>query len=192
MEIHAAHPETAELDITLIRQICEEIGAVRIWATTDTAERKKMWDTRHHIFETMVRVYPGYKWQLMDTAVPISAYPELIAHAGETLRAHQLAGFMIGHAGDGNLHVAVPYNNERTKQAALLANDAVVEKAIALEGTSTGEHGVGIGKAKFMEREHGTAAVLMLDLKHLLDPNNILNPGKIFDLQKQLSVVGSR
>lgn len=180
MEIHAAHPETAELDITLIRQLCEETGAVRLWATTDTAERKKMWDTRHHLFETMIRVFPGHQWQLMDVAVPISAYPQLISHAQQTLQAQNLTGFMIGHAGDGNLHVAVPYNSAAAKQAALLANDAVVEKAITLDGTSTGEHGVGIGKAKFMEWEHGTAVTLMQNLKHLLDPHNILNPGKIF------------
>jgi D-lactate dehydrogenase (cytochrome) len=180
VEIHAAHPETAELDIALIQEICQEMGSVRIWATTDTAERKKMWQVRHHLFETMVRVFPEHKWQLMDIAVPISAYPELIAHATETLQAQDLAGSMIGHAGDGNLHVAVPYPDEATRQRAQLANDAVVDQAIALGGTSTGEHGVGIGKAKYMEREHGTAVEVMRNLKQMLDPNGILNPGKIF------------
>lgn len=180
MEIHAPHPQTAELDIVLMREICVEVGAVRIWATTDSAERKKMWQARHHLFETMVRVFPGHKWQLMDVAVPISAYPALVAYTGETMQAYALAGFMLGHAGDGNLHVTVPYGDEATRQRALLANDAIVEKAIALGGTSTGEHGVGIGKAKFMEREHGPAVAVMRNLKQMLDSNGILNPGKLF------------
>jgi D-lactate dehydrogenase (cytochrome) len=116
----------------------------------------------------------------MDIAVPISAYPQLIAYVSQMLQAHDLNGYMIGHAGDGNLHVEMPYKDEETNRHALLANDAIVYKAIELGGTSTGEHGVGIGKAKFMEREHGTAVDVMRELKQTLDPNNILNPGKIF------------
>jgi D-lactate dehydrogenase (cytochrome) len=180
MEIHAAHAETAELDIALMKEICMEVGAVRIEATTDTAERKKMWHTRYYIFETMIRVHPGEKWQLMDVAVPISAYPELALYTRKILEAQSLTGYIFGHAGDGNLHVSIPYPDEGTKQRAVAANAAVVEKAIALGGTSTGEHGVGIGKAIFMVREHGTAVDVMWQLKQTLDPNGILNPGKIF------------
>jgi D-lactate dehydrogenase (cytochrome) len=156
------------------------LGAVRIETTTDTAERKKMWRTRHLLFEGLVRVYSEYKFQIMDVAVPISRYPELIAYTGRELRTQSLDGFMIGHAGDGNLHVTIPYPDEATKQQALALNALVVEKAIELGGTSTGEHGVGIGKAEFMVREHGTAVDVMAQLKQTLDPNGILNPGKIF------------
>ena len=180
MEIHAAHAETAVLDIKLVREICEELGAIRIHTTTDAAERKQMWTARHHNFETKVRVFPDYKWQLMDIAVPISAYPELIAFISQTLDFYGLEGMMIGHAGDGNLHVEMPYKDEVTRQSTLQANDAIVDKAIALDGTSSGEHGVGIGKAKFMDREHGTAVAVMRELKQTLDPKGILNPGKIF------------
>ncbi len=182
MEIHAAHEATADLDITLVEEICKEVGAICLHATTDTAERKKMWHTRHHLFETMMRAYPGHHWQIMDVAVPISAYPTLIAYTSEVLAVKQLTGFMHGHAGDGNLHVSMPYADEVTKARAVAANAAVVEKAIALGGTSTGEHGVGIGKVEFMVQEHGTAVDVMRQMKQTLDPNGILNPGKIFSL----------
>ena len=116
----------------------------------------------------------------MDIAVPITAYPNIIEHVEQTLQGYGLKGFMIGHAGDGNLYVELPYKNEETRQRALLANEAIVTKAIKLDGTCSGEHGVGVGKAKFMEREQGPALGVMRNLKKTLDPNGILNPGKIF------------
>lgn len=183
MEIHATHAQVAELDLGLVEEICDDLGAISFRATTDTAERKKMWQVRHHMFETKKRVYPEHQFVLMDIAVPISAYPELIAYVTQMLQQYDLDGYMIGHAGDGNLHVEMPYKDEETNGRALLANDAIVYKAIELGGTSTGEHGVGIGKAKFMEREHGTAVAVMRELKQTLDPHNILNPGKIFPIK---------
>lgn len=180
MEIHAAHDSAAELDMVLIQEISEECGAILFRATRNPAERKKMWAARHHNFEAKKRVFPGYKWQLMDIAVPISAYPHIVEHVKQTLQALDLEGFVIGHAGDGNLHVEMPYKDEETRRRALLANETIVAKAIELHGTSTGEHGVGIGKAQFMEQEHGLAMDVMRSLKQTLDPKGILNPGKIF------------
>ena len=181
MEIHATHPETAQLDLQLIADICTDLGATHFQATADPAQRKQMWHARHHMFETQVRLFPEHRWQLMDIAVPITAYPSLIAYVEETFQAHDVTGFMVGHAGDGNLHVIMPYNDTTTQQRAIWANDAIVIKAIELDGTCTGEHGVGIGKAKFMNREHGTAVSVMQSLKQTLDPNGIMNPGKIFE-----------
>ncbi len=180
MEVHATHELAAEHDLALIRDICDEFGAVRFESTTDHAERKKMWTVRHHLFETKVRVFPHYRWQLMDVAVPISSYPELLSFVTQTFQDYDVNGFAFGHAGDGNLHVELPYTDEAGKARAIAANDQIVYKAIDLGGTSTGEHGVGIGKMKFMEREHGTAVDVMRSLKATLDPNGILNPGKIF------------
>ena len=116
----------------------------------------------------------------MDIAVPISSLPALVDHVAQTLLNNELVGFVIGHAGDGNVHVTMPYNDEATRRRTAVANDTIVYKAIELGGTSTGEHGVGIGKAKFMSREHGAALDVMRTLKQVLDPNGILNPGKIF------------
>ncbi|WP_420628385.1 FAD-binding oxidoreductase [Candidatus Leptofilum sp.] len=180
MEIHAAHAETAELDLALIQETCRAHGAGRFVATTDAAERQKMWQTRHHMFETLRRVFVGHRWQLADVAVPISQFPALVKFARQTLQERNLPELMVGHAGDGNLHIAIPYADEATRQGANLANEEVVLQAIALGGTATGEHGVGIGKAKFMVREHGETAVeIMRHLKQTLDPHDILNPGKI-------------
>jgi D-lactate dehydrogenase (cytochrome) len=181
LEIHAAHAETAGLDLTLVQEICQGMGAIGFAATTDTAVRQKMWHTRHHMFETLRRVFVGHRWQLADVAVPISQFPALVQFARQTLQAHNLPELLVGHAGDGNLHIAIPYKDEATRQRANLANEAVVLHAIELGGTATGEHGVGIGKAKFMMREHGeTAVTVMRQLKQTLDPHGILNPGKIF------------
>jgi D-lactate dehydrogenase (cytochrome) len=91
-----------------------------------------------------------------------------------------ITAYMIGHAGDGNVHVEFPFDDDASYQQATAANDAIVTKTLELGGTATGEHGVGIGKAHFMAQEHGPALDVMRGIKHYLDPNGILNPGKIF------------
>jgi D-lactate dehydrogenase (cytochrome) len=94
----------------------------------------------------------------------------------------QAAGYVFGHAGDGNLHVVMAGDPNRTKEWAALEkiNHLIVEKAIELGGTCTGEHGVGIGKRKFMEMEHGGSYQLMRSIKDIIDPKGLMNPGKIF------------
>jgi D-lactate dehydrogenase (cytochrome) len=144
--------------------------------------RNKLWAGRHHLFETSLRYYPGYSYLLTDVAVPISAYPELVNAAAEKMADFGLAGSMVGHAGDGNLHTIIffPAEDDAAREKASLVNDHLVAKAISLGGTSTGEHGVGIGKIKYMSKEHGeTALDVMRQIKAVFDPNNILNPGKI-------------
>ncbi len=179
MEIHAAHWSSTELDLALVQDICDQLGATSFRATTDTAERKVMWHTRHHLFEILVRAFPDRRWLLLDVAVPISAYPQLVARAEESLQREGLFGSLIGHAGDGNLHVAVAYADEDDLQRAQRVNEVVVGRALALGGTSTGEHGVGIGKMQFMVAEHDAAVDVMRRLKQALDPRGILNPGKV-------------
>ncbi|MEO8394992.1 MAG: FAD-linked oxidase C-terminal domain-containing protein, partial [Chloroflexota bacterium] len=131
-------------------------------------------------YEIMVRVHPGYKFFIMDVAVPISAYPALIGYVEELKQEYNTTAYMIGHAGDGNIHVEFPYSNETEFHRALDLDKMIVNRAIDLGGTATGEHGVGMGKAMFMEHEHGEALDVMRGIKQLLDPNGILNPGKIF------------
>jgi len=180
MEFHAAHEATLEYGIETVREICEEMDALSIHATTDHTERKKLWHARHHSYEIMVRSHPDKQFFINDVAVPISAYPDLIRYV-ETLReAEQVTLYMIGHAGDGNIHVEFPYSDDSEFTRAMHCNQLVVRKALALGGTATGEHGVGIGKSKYMPEEHGTSLDVMWAIKQALDPNNILNPGKIF------------
>lgn len=179
MEFHAAHEESLRLGLETVRQICNEMGATAVWATADPTERRQLWHARHHTFETLVRTHPDSRWLILDVAVPISAYPALVAHVAQTLATHQHPGYMIGHAGDGNLHVTPPFEDEASYQRAMAINEAIVLKAIELGGTATGEHGVGIGKTRYMAREHGQALDVMRSIKQLLDPNGIMNPGKV-------------
>ncbi len=180
MEFHAAHETALNLGLETVRDICAELGAVSFRATTDTAERKKLWHARHSSYEIMVRTYSEKGFFINDVAVPISAYPELIGYIEQLKREHGVTAYMIGHAGDGNIHVEFPFASPEEYAQRQAINGMIVRKALELGGTCTGEHGVGIGKAKYMPEEHGAALEVMRALKQTLDPNNILNPGKVF------------
>jgi D-lactate dehydrogenase (cytochrome) len=180
MEFHAAYEEPLKMGLDAVREICDELGATRFRATTDNTERKKLWHARHHSYEIMVRAHPHEKIYIMDVAVPISAYPSLISFAQQTMAEHGVEGYMIGHAGDGNVHVELLYRDEASYQRAMDVNGTIVKYAISLGGTATGEHGVGVGKVPYMAYEHGAALDVMRSVKQALDPNGILNPGKIF------------
>jgi len=164
------------------REICEQNGAINVQAASGLEERNRLWEARHHTYESLLRQHPGKAQQIVDVAVPISRYPALVMYANDVLTEHTLLGYKFGHAGDGNLHINIIHDTdsqpdlERVKAAYAL----IVERAIDLEGTATGEHGVGIGKRKFIVRQHGKALNVMRQIKDVLDPNGILNPGKIF------------
>ncbi|MCA9882409.1 MAG: FAD-binding oxidoreductase [Anaerolineae bacterium] len=180
IEVHSAHESSMAEDIAIVQEICEEMGASNFRATSDLAERKKLWHARHIAYETLRRLHPGQRIWIMDVAVPISNYPALIAGARRIIDEAGITGYMKGHAGDGNIHVELPFGDSETFAKVKVVNNAIVREALALEGTATGEHGVGIGKAQFMEEEHGESLNVMRSIKHLLDPNGILNPGKVF------------
>ncbi len=180
MEFHAAQETALTAGLEIVEDICKEMGALSFHATTDATERKKLWHARHHSYEIMVRSHPDKTFFINDVAVPISAYPELIATVEHIRDTQPITCYMIGHAGDGNIHVEFPFSGEEGYQQAMTANGLIVSKAVELGGTCTGEHGVGIGKAKYLRAEHGQALDVMHDIKTLLDPNGILNPGKIF------------
>lgn len=180
MEFHAAHESTLQSGLDAVKAICEELGAISFRATTDATERRQLWHARHHSYEIMVRSHPGYQFFIMDVAVPISAYPELIGYVEQLKRETGITAYMIGHAGDGNIHVEFPFADQVEYERCMVMNGLIVEKALELGGTSTGEHGVGMGKAKYMAAEHGHALDVMRAIKQTLDPKGILNPGKIF------------
>ncbi len=180
MEFHAIHESTLTQGISMVKELCEDLGAIRIQGTTDHSERLKLWRARHHSLEILKRAMPGYKFFVMDVAVPISQYPALINYVEELRAQFNVPVTMIGHAGDGNVHVEFPYQNQAEFERALECDRLIVKRAIELGGTATGEHGVGIGKAEFMQQEHGAALDVMRAIKQTLDPNGILNPGKIF------------
>ncbi len=180
MEFHAAHAATLQAGLEAVEAICQEMGALSFRATTDPTERTKLWHARHHSYEIMVRSHPNHHFFIMDVAVPISAYPALIGYVEQLKRETGVIAYMIGHAGDGNIHVEFPFADESEYRRCMGLNGLIIEKALELGGTITGEHGVGIGKAIYMAKEHGPALAVMRAIKQTLDPKGILNPGKLF------------
>ncbi len=162
--------------------ICEQNGAINFRAASGLEERNRLWEARHHTYESLLRQHPGKAQQIVDVCVPISRYPEIVLYANDVLTEHGLLGYKFGHAGDGNLHINIIHEPDSAAdiERVQAAYALIVERAIDLEGTATGEHGVGIGKRKFIVRQHGQALNVMRQIKDLLDPNGILNPGKIF------------
>jgi D-lactate dehydrogenase (cytochrome) len=179
MEVHNAHSESMEADIALVREICESLELIAFVALSDPSQQFALWDARHRAYESLVRMFPNMKLQVMDVAVPISKYPELIAFGREELKKHGATGAFVGHAGDGNIHITLPHNDEASLAKVKAINSAIVHKALDLGGTCTGEHGVGIGKVAYLRDEHGEAVDVMRQLKQSLDPKGILNPGKV-------------
>ena len=179
MEFHAAHEGALQMGLDSVREICEELGAVKVQATADNSERRKLWHLRHHSFEFMVQRNPNTRFFINDVAVPISRYPEIIAYITSHRADLGLEAYMLGHAGDGNIHVVLPFKDDPGYKRASAFNGDIIRKAIELGGTATGEHGVGMGKSVYLQEEHGPAVDVMRAIKHTLDPNGILNPGKV-------------
>lgn len=182
MEFHGPSDATLDSELTLVREVCFESGAMDFAAGVGRDERDRLWECRHSLFEAAVRAHPGEAYNIVDVAVPISAYPTIMTYASDLIEEMDLKGALFGHAGDGNVHTMLFARPGDTTTIAKLDqfNQRIVHKAIELDGTCTGEHGVGIGKKKYMVYEHGEAAYgLMKQLKQFFDPNNILNPGKV-------------
>ena len=148
----------------------------------DRDERERLIEARHRMAEMMMRAYPARTFFGTDIAVPISSYPEIISLSRREREGSGIPGYLLSHAGDGNLHLSFLINTEDEREMKIFENinRSVISKALSLGGTATGEHGVGIGKRKFMEAEHGASLEWMKQIKKLFDPNGILNPGKMF------------
>ncbi len=181
LEFHGTSRAGLEADVELVRELCCGEGALSFDAGIGPDERARLWDARHRAYRTICEAHPGEGILIVDAAVPRSSYPQLAATARSLLDQRCLTGYILGHAGDGNLHCLIL--GRRDDRAAWDAiqevNAAIVEAALALGGTATGEHGVGLGKSRFLAREHGPALDLMRQFKDLLDPKGILNPGKV-------------
>jgi D-lactate dehydrogenase (cytochrome) len=164
------------------KDICTEAGAINFEAASGLEARNRLWEARHHTYESIVRQHPNEAQLILDVCVPLSRYPELMLFVDEVLTEHQLVGYKFGHAGDGNLHTNICYDPSSPLglEKVQAVNALIVQRGIELEGTATGEHGVGIGKRKYVVQQHGPALEVMRQIKSLLDPNWILNPGKIF------------
>ncbi len=160
-------------------EICAEHGGGNFKWTTDEAERTKLWQARHDAAYAAIALRPGCAAFATDVCVPISNLAQCIMETKKDLEESRLTAPIVGHVGDGNFHTAMligPDEREADLEAANEINRRVVERALALDGTCTGEHGVGIGKMKFLEAEHGEGWNVMSDIKRALDPLNIWTP----------------
>jgi D-lactate dehydrogenase (cytochrome) len=167
-------------EMAYIEEICRENASVFIDKGLGQIERDRLWEMRHLTFESIKRQHAGLSPLIMDVAVPLSHYSEMASFIKHEMR--NFVAYIFGHAGDGNIHVIVMDKPADSRRWARVnqAHQRIVEKALAFEGTCTGEHGVGIGKRRFLQTEHGESLLLMKRIKHLIDPKGLLNPGKLF------------
>jgi len=171
-------------DLVVARALLEDEGATALEAETDPTARARMWDARHNALHASLALAPGSKAMTTDVAVPLSGLAAAMEHARTALDGSGLRGGIVGHAGDGNFHVAFlldPDDAESVGRARRL-NQALVEDALARGGTCTGEHGIGFGKLDYLAQEHGDLLPLLRGIKQLLDPHGIMNPGKVVPL----------
>ncbi len=152
------------------------------WAES-TEDRNKLWKARHDVYYSVKAQKNNARVYTTDVCVPISKLVECIKFAEEEINKYGLKSPMVGHVGDGNFHTTILYDPLNKKDYNLIRNfsDKLVEKALQLDGTITGEHGVGIHKKEYLKKQHADNIPLMRSIKNTLDPNNIMNPGKIFD-----------
>jgi D-lactate dehydrogenase (cytochrome) len=184
MEFHGSPAGVAEQAAT-VQEVARECGGADFkWATTPE-ERTRLWTARHRAYLSGLKTKPGCRCVTTDTCVPISRLAECVSAAVAEADAAGLPYYIVGHVGDGNFHVAylidplLPAERELAEEL----NDRLVQRALAMEGTCSGEHGIGLHKQGFLIDEAGTGAVeMMRGIKRALDPQNIMNPGKIFAL----------
>jgi D-lactate dehydrogenase (cytochrome) len=179
-EFHGTTAGVAEQAET-VKAIAGEYGGNDFrWATT-SEERSKLWQARHDAYYAALALRPGSKGWATDVCVPISKLAECISETKRDLADSPIPAALVGHVGDGNFHLVFMIDPQRPDEIAEAGrlNDRMVARALAMEGTSTGEHGVGYGKMDFLVSEHGEALGVMRAIKKALDPDNIMNPGKI-------------
>lgn len=184
MEFHGS-PTSVEEQAALAQEVATDNGGQAFeWAVTPE-ERTRLWTARHHAYFAAVQSRPGCRAITTDVCVPISRLAEIIDDSVVQADLSGIPYFLVGHVGDGNFHMGYlidPLSADERKRAEEL-NSSMVSRALALGGTCTGEHGIGLHKIGFLLEEAGHASVeVMKAIKRALDPGNILNPGKVFSL----------
>ncbi|MTH35661.1 FAD-binding protein [Paracoccus limosus] len=174
-------PVSVKEDVQRFGELATEFGGEGFdWATTPE-ERAALWRMRHGAYRACLALRPGATAVVTDICVPMSHLPAAVAAAAEDIHGEGLLGPMVGHVGDGNFHsqLLVMPGDEAELAAAKRVAGRMAERALAVGGTITGEHGVGLGKRPLMRAQHGEAIGVMAAIKAALDPENIMNPGKM-------------
>jgi D-lactate dehydrogenase (cytochrome) len=184
LEFHGSGASVAE-QAERFSEIAEEFGGGPSQWTTKTEERTKLWQARHDAYHAVVGLRPGTRPLATDVCVPISRLAECVAGTQADIAEMRLVAPIVGHVGDGNFHVSLLIDMDDAAEVKRAENflERLANRALALEGTCTGEHGVGQGKMKYLARELGEPALAtMRAIKQAIDPLNIMNPGKIVAL----------
>jgi D-lactate dehydrogenase (cytochrome) len=183
VEFHGSQASVKEQAETF-GEIASDLGSSGfIWSTREE-ERLKLWQARHDAYWACIALRPGAKAVATDVCVPISRLSDCIAETEQDIAEAGLVAPIVGHAGDGNFHVSVLVDDSNPEEIEALENfvERLNMRALAMGGTCTGEHGIGQGKMKFLEMELGGALDVMRSIKQAIDPDNIMNPGKIVRL----------
>jgi D-lactate dehydrogenase (cytochrome) len=168
----------------MVQKIASEHGGSDFSWVTKKEDRDKLWRARHDVVYADRALREGGQLWATDVCVPISRLAECITETQKDITGSFLPAPIVGHVGDGNFHVSIvldPKNPEEMAEAERL-NESVVHRALSLDGTCTGEHGIGCGKIDFLVAEHGEAVSVMRAIKNAIDPDNIMNPGKILSV----------
>ena len=179
-EFHGTTAGVAE-QVGLVKEIAGDNGGDDFRWATSQEERSKLWQARHDAYYAALALRPGSKGWATDVCVPISRLAECIAETKIDLAQSSLPSALAGHVGDGNFHLIFMIDPNRPEEIAEASrlNDRMVTRALAMDGTCTGEHGIGYGKMDFLFAEHGEAVDVMASIKRAIDPDNLMNPGKI-------------
>ena len=181
LEFHGTEAGARD-QVEQFKALAEAEGAIRFdWAESEE-ERRRLWKARHDAYWAIKTVWPGKDALATDVCVPISRLAECVIETQKDIEASGLTAPIVGHVGDGNFHTTPVFDRSNPKEMAALEGflERLAERAIRMEGTCTGEHGIGQGKAKYLKAELGDGLAVMRAIKHVLDPLDIMNPGKIF------------
>jgi D-lactate dehydrogenase (cytochrome) len=180
LEFHGSAASVKE-QAEAVQELASEFGGGNFSWATRSEERNRLWQARHDAYPSALQLQPGTRAITTDVCVPISRLAECIRETRADIDRASMPIVMLGHVGDGNFHLAIlphPDRPEDIEEAEAL-NHRLVRRALAMDGTCSGEHGIGQGKILFLEEQNPEGVVLMRQIKQTLDPDNLLNPGKV-------------
>lgn len=183
LEFHGSETGVKE-QAEMVQDIAKEFGGADFTWATKSEDRSRLWKARHDAYPSVLQLQPGTRAITTDVCVPVSRLSECIHETNKDIEKASMPIAMLGHVGDGNFHLAILPHPDRPEdvEEAEAFNHRLVRRALVMEGTCTGEHGIGMGKIKFLAEENPVGVEVMKQLKQTLDPQNLMNPGKVLEM----------